>query len=256
MSAKTKHRYMNSFFITTVLYLVASFFLFYVFADTLVVQEKRQEERKISLNHVSIQQEPTPLQPVQEVQPEPEPIVEKKPEPIVEKKKDKPKPIKEKHHEHKKHHEKKPIKEPIKEQIVEKTQETIQTKQEVVENVKPVEKAPISNEVVTKQVDSTQLQNLENAYLSKVRNLIEKNKVYPKVAKRLNQTGKVYVTFVITKDGEVKNCRIHKSSRFESLDNASIEILLKIANFEAIPEELNKNSWEITVPIVYQLSRN
>lgn len=252
MSAKTKHRYMNSFFITTVLYLIASFFLFYVFADTLVIQEKKQEERKISLNHVSIQQEPTPPQPVQEVQAEPEPIVEPKPEPIVEKKKDKPKPIKEKHHEHKKYHEKKPIKE----QIVEKTQETIQTKQEVAENVKPIEKAPVSNEVVTKNIDSSEIQSLEDAYLSKVRNLIEKNKIYPKVAKRLNQTGKVYVTFLITKDGEIKNCRVHKSSKFESLDNASIEILLKIASFEAIPKELNKNSWEITVPIVYQLSRN
>ena len=250
MSAKTKHRYMNSFFITTVLYLVASFFLFYVFADTLVVQEKRQEERKISLNHVSIQQELTPLQPVQEVQPEPEPIVEKKPEPIVEKKIDKPKKKPEKKPEHKKPEHKKPIKE------YKKVEEIKEQKSEVFENVKPIEKAPVSNEVVTKNIDSSEIQSLEDAYLSKVRNLIEKNKVYPKVAKRLNQTGKVYVTFLITKDGEVKNCRIHKSSRFESLDNASIEILLKIANFEAIPEELNKNSWEITVPIVYQLSRN
>lgn len=250
MSAKTKHRYMNSFFITTVLYLVASFFLFYVFADTLVVQEKKQEERKISLNHVSIQQEPTPPQPVQEVQAEPEPIVEKKPEPIVEKKIDKPKKKPEKKPEHKKPEQKKPIKE------YKKVEEIKEQKSEPTENVKPIEKAPVSNEVVTKNIDSSEIQSLEDAYLSKVRNLIEKNKVYPKVAKRLNQTGKVYVTFLITKDGEIKNCKVHKSSKFESLDNASIEILLKIANFDAIPKELNKNSWEITVPIVYQLSRN
>ena len=250
MSAKTKHRYMNSFFITTVLYLVASFFLFYVFADTLVVQEKKQEERKISLNHVSIQQEPTPPQPVQEVQAEPEPIVEKKPEPIVEKKIDKPKKKPEKKPEHKKPEHKKPIKEH------KKVEEIKEQKSEVFENVKPIEKAPVSNEVVTKNIDSSEIQSLEDAYLSKVRNLIEKNKVYPKVAKRLNQTGKVYVTFLITKDGEIRNCKVHKSSKFESLDNASIEILLKIANFDAIPKELNKNSWEITVPIVYQLSRN
>jgi hypothetical protein len=29
---------------------------------------------------------------------------------------------------------------------------------------------------------------------------------------------------------------------------------MKIANFEAIPKELNKEFWEITVPIVYQIS--
>lgn len=74
------------------------------------------------------------------------------------------------------------------------------------------------------------------------------------MAKRLNQTGKVYVTFIVTKDGRIKNCKIERSSQFDSLDEASLEILMRIANFEAIPEELNKDSWEITVPIVYQIS--
>ena len=160
MSKQTKHRYLNSFFITTILYLVTSFFLFYVFADTLV-EEKKPEEVKISIKQMMTQQEPTPIQPISE------PLSEATP---------------------------------------------------------PLE--PV----------------------------IEKNKTYPKTAKRLNQTGKVYVTFIITKDGRIKNCKIEKSSQFDSLDEASLEILTKIANFEAIPEELNKDSWEITVPIVYQIS--
>ena len=238
MSKQTKYRYLNSFFITTILYLVTSFFLFYVFADTLVVEEKKQEELKISLNSIMALQEPTPT------------TQEKPSEPIIEKKIDKPKKErkpKEKKSEHKKHEHKKHIKEPIIEKTTEFT-ETLKTNNEVVQSTKPIVDTP------TNQTNTAQAENIETAYLSQIRSAIEKNKTYPKVAKRLNQTGKVYVTFLVTKDGVIKNCRINKSSNFESLDEASMEILMKIVSFEAIPKELNKDSWEITVPIVYQIS--
>ena len=240
MSKQTKHRYLNSFFITSVLYLIASFFLFYVFADTLVIEEKKPEEVKISIKHMMTQQEPTPVQAIPETTPPP------KPEPVVEKKMDKPK--KEKRHEDKhierKHHEfKKPKKEPV--------QEVVRT--EVMPITQVIQKTPAEN-TPTKQIDTAQIENIEADYLSKIRNSIEKNKTYPKTAKRLNQTGKVYVIFTVTKDGGIKNCRIHKSSSFESLDEASLEIFAKIASFDSIPKELNKNDWEITVPIVYQMN--
>jgi protein TonB len=242
MSKQTKHRYLNSFFITTILYLVVSFFFFYVFADTLVVEEKKQEQLKISLNSMMAVQEPTPT-----TQSTPsEPIIE----PIIEKRIDKPKKERkpeEKKSEHKKHEHKKHIKEPIVEKTTEFS-ETLKTNNEVAQNNKPIVDTP------TNQTNSVQVENIETTYLSQIRSTIEKNKTYPKIAKRLNQTGKVYVTFLVTKDGVIKNCRINKSSNFESLDEASMEILMKIVSFEAIPKELNKDSWEITVPIVYQIS--
>ena len=250
MSKQAKHRYLNSFFITSVLYLIASFFLFYVFADTLVIEEKKPQEVKISIKHMMAQQEPTPVPPVVEPTPIEPPPQPPKPEPVVEKKMDKPKKEKnheKKHHEHKKHHEKKHIKEPI----VEKVQEVVEPKNEIVPISVPIQK-PV--EAPVKQIDTAQIQNIEDTYLSKVRSLIEQNKTYPKTAKRLNQTGKVYVTFTVTKDGGIKNCRIHKSSSFESLDEASLEIFAKISSFDSIPKELNKNDWEITVPIVYQMN--
>lgn len=251
MSTQTKYRYANSFFLTTVLYLIASFFLFYVFADTLVIEEKKQEIKTISLQHVAlveeqkpIQQEPTPIEP------EPEPEI--KPEPIVEPVAEKPKPIKkkiEKPKEHVKKHHKKPI-----EKIVEKQIEPIPTpiQNTPVEKVEKVEALP----AVTKTVLSdNEKENIEAEYLSKIRYKIEKNKNYPKIAKRLNHTGKVHVTFTITKDGRIKNCKLHKSAEFESLNQATLEIFQKIVSFEPIPEKLEKEHWEITIPIVYQLAR-
>ena len=237
MSKQTKHRYLNSFFITTILYLVASFFLFFVFADTLVIEEKKPEEVKISIKQMMTQEEPISVEPIVEPTPIEPPAPEKKTETIVEKKIEKPKK--------EKHHEKKHIKEPI-------VQEIVETKPESTP-IQPIQKVPVEQTVV-KQVDTVEIENIEAEYLSKIRNTIEKNKTYPKTAKRLNQTGKVYISFTISKNGEIKNYRIHKSSNFESLDDASLEILSKIKNFDSIPSELNKESWEITVPIVYKIN--
>ena len=236
MSIQSKHRYLNSFFITSILYLISSFFLFYVFADTIIIEEK-PEEVKISIKHM-MEQETTPVQPIETPPPEPEP----KPEPVVEKKIEKPK--KEKPVE-----QKKPVKEPII-----KKQEIVETKSEVVPVPEPIQKPIVEEAPVKQQMSSEQTEDIKTLYLSKITQLIEKNKTYPKSAKRLNQTGKVYVTFIIEKNGEIKSCKIHKSSQFESLDNASLEILSKITKFNPIPEELNKNSWEITVPIVYKIN--
>jgi protein TonB len=176
-------------------------------------------------------------------------------EPIIEKKIDKPKKekrveekrVEEKKHDHTKSKHRKHIKEPIVEKNSE-IKEVIETKNEFIPNTKQM------IEISNNQTNSVQVENIETTYLSQIRSTIEKNKTYPKIAKRLNQTGKVYVTFLITKDGLIKNCRINKSSNFESLDEASMEILMKIVSFDAIPKELNKDSWEITVPIVYQIS--
>lgn len=232
-------RYLNSFFITMVLYLFAVFFFFFLFADSVIIPEK--EERIISINHIKVaQQQPTPQESVSE----PEPEKEVEPEPIIEKKIHKPK--KEKRHEEKKREHKKPIQEPIK-QIVE------EPKEEVVPNIKPVENTPISNEPPKQQVNASEIESIEALYLSQLRAKIEKNKVYPNSAKRLNQKGKVYVTFTLSKDGQITNIKISKSSDFDKLDEAALKILADIKAIEPIPKELNKSTWEITVPIVYQI---
>lgn len=224
-------RYINSFFITSIIYLIITFFLFFLFADTVIEEEKKPEEIKISLKHMMTQQEPTPVQALSEPTPT---------EQVPQKKIDKPK--KEKQHKEEKQEHKKIVKEQISQKV-----------EDVVPVTQIEQKTPVVEKSI-KQVDTANEQNLEAEYLAKVKRLIEQNKDYPKTAKRLNQSGKVYVKFIITKDGEIKNCIIEKSSQFESLDKASLETLMKIANFEAIPKELNRSSWEITVPISYQIN--
>ena len=200
---------------------------------------------KINLKNVVIKK------PEPKVEPVVEPIVEKiieKPLPetksknIVKQEKKKEKKIKEV-----KKVEKKVLKE------VEKTQEV-----KVEQKAEPQVQELASKEVLKQKdtIDPSQIEALENEKLSKLRYLIEKNKIYPQSAKRLNQMGKVHVCFVISKDGQIKDVKVVKDSNYKRLNEAALEILAKINRFEPIPEKLNKNSWEITVPIVYQITRS
>ncbi|MDN5072693.1 TonB family protein [Aliarcobacter butzleri] len=226
------NRYLNSFFITSGVYFIAAFFLFFVFADMLITPPAKEEiVTKISLNSVSIV-EPQPV-----VEPTPEPIVE--PQPVVEK----PKPVKNKPEKPKKEH-KKPV-----EKIVQKEEVT-----EVVAAVPPPTKTPPKEEVSAPSINQNQIDTIETKYLAKVRATIEKNKIYPKAAKRLNQTGKVNVNFDILKSGEIRNVKVLGKSSFSKLDEASIELLIKISNFDEIPEELKKSVWNVTIPIDYSIN--
>ena len=223
-------RYLNSFFITSFLYL--SFALFFFYAISEINLETKQEEEsitKISLSSVAVQKVE---EVVQEVEKEviPEPIIEKIVEKPAPKVIEKPKKV---------------VKQEKKtEEVVEKQTENIVQNEPVVKQETPVQASS----------NSQQAPNLESEYLAKVQAKIEKNKVYPKVAKRLNQTGKVIVSFDILKDGKITNIKIIHKSKFEKLDEASIELLTNIGFFEAIPNELNKTVWNIQIPINYQIN--
>ena len=226
------NRYLNSFFITSGVYFIAAFFLFFVFADMLITPPAKEEiVTKISLNSVSIV-EPQPV-----VEPTPEPIVE--PQPVVEK----PKPVKNKPEKPKKEH-KKPV-----EKVVQKEEVA-----EVIAAVPPPPKTEPKEEVSAPTMNQNQIDTIETKYLAKVRATIEKNKIYPKAAKRLNQTGKVNVNFDILKSGEIRNVKVLGKSSFAKLDEASIELLIKISNFDEIPEELKKSVWNVTIPIDYSIN--
>ena len=216
------NRYFSSFFITTILYLIGTIFLFYAFADILIVEEKKQEELKISLSHVMVQQEQTSSQPVSE------PIIE--PEPLVEV----PTPIKKKIEKPKKENIQKKV---VKEPIIEKNQNLLEPKQNTLVEEKQLTTKP--------QIDE------KKEYLDKnlalIRSLINENVKYPSKAKKLSIEGIVVVKFKILEDGSVQNIQIIEG-----------HTLLRSSTIEAI-EEASKSfpkseiSIEIQIPIEYKL---
>lgn len=123
-----------------------------------------------------------------------------------------------------------PIKKEIK-KIVKKAKEKI-VKKELTKPVEKIEKVvkhdtpkliPTSTiktqPIVPKKVIvSRETKNIiKNEYLSKLRAEIEKNKIYPKRAKRLKQQGKVVVTFLLLKNGQIKNINLKNGSSFRRI---------------------------------------
>lgn len=115
--------------------------------------------------------------------------------------------------------------------------------------------APKKAKKVVPQISPKKLKTIENAYLAQLSRLIESKKVYPKSAKRMRQTGKVYLSFNILKDGTITGVRVSIGSKYKRLNKAAVEILKKIGKYKPIPSELKKSSWNnITVTVKYNIT--
>ena len=76
------------------------------------------------------------------------------------------------------------------------------------------------------------------------------NKItYPPIARKMGWQGRVLISFVICRDGSVKDIRIVKSSGFKALDKKAVEVIQKTAPFPRPPV-----SAELIIPITYKLS--
>jgi len=81
-----------------------------------------------------------------------------------------------------------------------------------------------------------------------IRDLIQKNITYPRVARQMGWQGKVTVSFLILNDGRISNIKIKQSSGKDVLDNNAVETVKRASPFPPPPVKA-----EITVPVVYAL---
>ena len=188
----------------------------------LIVEEEKQEELKISLSHVMVQQEQTSAQPVSE------PIIE--PEPLAQV----PTPIKKKIEKPKKENIQKKV---VKEPIIEKNQNFPEPKQNTLVEEKQLTTKP--------QIDE------KKEYLDKnlalIRSLINENVKYPSKAKKLSIEGIVVVKFKILANGTVENIEIIEGHAF-----------LKASTIDAIEEASKKfpksnSNIDVQIAIEYKL---
>jgi periplasmic protein TonB len=112
---------------------------------------------------------------------------------------------------------------------------------------------PVSN---TGNITGAALQGMENPgkalYLKKhflyIRDIIQKNIIYPTLARKMGWQGKVTISFLILPDGGVSEIRIAKSSGKDILDRNAVETVKRVSPFPPPPVKA-----EITVPVVYAL---
>ena len=81
--------------------------------------------------------------------------------------------------------------------------------------------------------------------------MIDKNKSYPALSKRLGQTGIVVVAFTLLKDGHIIDVRLDKPSRYERLNFSAIDAVKKVERFKPIPNEIGELKMDIKVPVKF-----
>lgn len=84
---------------------------------------------------------------------------------------------------------------------------------------------------------------------------LERNKRYPRAAKRDGITGTPVVRFAVNRRGRVSDVSIRTSSGNAALDEATVELLQRVSPLPAMPRSMGRDSVTITLPIEYSLSR-
>ncbi len=226
-----KHRYLISFFSTTLFYLLLAGTYFYVQHQNFIADQKPQDQ----IVHLSLAtcipeevvppvEEPEEIEkeepvieeePIKEPEPEPEPVVKEEPVPekII------PEPIEPKIIP-------KPVIEEIKKKPIEKKK--IVKKKKVKKKVR--KKAPPK---ITKGIKRTGTSRnstaKKNQFLSKVRQKINQHKSYPKIAKRRGMQGSVKVRFTILANGNVGHISVSGPKVFHSSARHAVKCAFPIS---------------------------
>ncbi len=91
-----------------------------------------------------------------------------------------------------------------------------------------------------------------NIYYEQLRNYIEAHQVYPQMALRLKQQGKVLVRLLIEKNGRFKQIILNQTSGHELLDKSVIENLKTLNQFKEFPKEIAEPEIYVNIPIVFE----
>lgn len=115
------------------------------------------------------------------------------------------------------------------------------------------QKAPVTESSIDSAVNSSKSYAVEDGYVkvnfTYIRDIIQKNIVYPHTARKRGLEGKVIVSFIVCADGEAQDIVITESSGFEILDKSAVEAVRKASPF---PKASVKAA--LRIPVVYKLN--
>ncbi len=169
------------------------------------------------------------------------------------KSKPKPKPIEKK----------KPIEKPkepeIKEELTTEPASEVVEKTEVIEEVIQPDTETVDQEMIAQTDNANSNSTTDNSaaaakakyvkqHFAYIKERIEKEFVYPRIARRRGMEGKVIVSFVICEDGTVHDVKIVESSGHKILDDNAIACVKRAAPFPPPPARA-----ELVFPITYKL---
>ena len=95
--------------------------------------------------------------------------------------------------------------------------------------------------------------HLVAGFKNSVQQAINTNKKYPRRAHRRGQQGTVVISFTLLRNGSITNIRVTRSSNHNKLDQAAMKAVRSINGRIPIPNQLNKASWNFSIPIQFRL---
>jgi protein TonB len=93
-------------------------------------------------------------------------------------------------------------------------------------------------------------------YLHTIRQLLEKQKDYPRMARRRNMQGVVEVMFTIAAGGQIESAQISRSSGHDLLDEGARNTIKRVGRFPPFPAELNRQKLTIKIPLAFRLTQD
>ena len=103
--------------------------------------------------------------------------------------------------------------------------------------------------------DNAETRDAANEWYALVSAHLERNKRYPREARREGQQGTPSVRFSVDRRGRVRDVSIVTSSGHELLDEATLSLLQRVSPLPPMPRAMGRESVTITLPIEYSLSR-
>jgi len=95
---------------------------------------------------------------------------------------------------------------------------------------------------------------IDRDYTAMVRELIDRQKEYPLMARRSGVEGTVHIKFVIGRDGSLKKAEVSRSSGRLILDRAAINAVSAVRRFPAVPASMEGPELNFELPLTYKIA--
>lgn len=117
----------------------------------------------------------------------------------------------------------------------------------------PSTRATVAGPVVAPGGDNPNAKRQEVDYRALVNAYLARRKTYPTEAKKARDQGVVAVRFVLDRQGEVSDISLLRGSGHATLDQATLDLVRRIAPYPRMPASLNRNSVTMALAIEYSL---
>ncbi len=134
--------------------------------------------------------------------------------------------------------------------IVEKAVEQRVVEPEVAQEILPVKTESIEM-LESKSAVAAFNASMKESFISGLYEAFNKNKFYPKMAKRRKLEGVVTVSFTLCKDGSIKNILLNNSCGHKILDKAALKVVKSVDIYKAIPDAVSLTALNLNIPIKY-----